>query len=174
MELRRNLDRNINHQNRLFLLLGNTLTNEVNIGMFLRNFRESVNLMNNCANYMLVGIELFGQDINQIVREYRSEENYVLTFRPLEMIGVNREDGIIDIGFNEELRRIEEQFIFSRPSIINVGSDSIEFEEGDRILLSVTYKPALDEVMRVIRNSGWSVEYVEFEENQAMMLLSSR
>lgn len=173
IELSRELSTNSN-QNRLFLLLGNTLTNEINMETFLGNLRETINLAGNGRNYLLIGIELLGQDVSQIVREYRNEENYVLTFRPLGMIGVNREDGVIDIGFNEELRRIEEQFIFTRPSIINMASNSVEFEEGDRVLLSVTYKPTLDEMMRIIRNSGCSVEEMEFEENQVMVLLSSR
>ncbi len=173
MELKRNLGVNIN-QNRLFLLLGNTLTNEINMEMFLRDFREAVNSTNNRTNYLLVGMELSVQDINRIVREYRNEENYILTFRPLEMIGISRQDGVINISFNEVLRRIEEQFIFTRSRTIMVNSYSVDFAEDDMILLSVTHKPTLNETMRIIRNSGWNLESIEFEENQTMLLLSSR
>ena len=172
-ELGRELARN-SERDRIFLLLGNTLTNEVNMDYFLQNFREIVNQTNRGNNYLLLGIELLAQDINQIVREYRSEENYILTFRPLEALGVNRHDGIIDISFNEEVRRIEEQFIFTRPTTIIVNSHRIHFEEDSRVLLSVTYKPVLDEIMTLIRNAGWNIESLGFEENQAMLLLSSR
>ena len=161
-------------RDRIFLLLGNTLTNEVNIGHFLQNFREIADETNGGKNYLLLGLELLSQDINQIVREYRSEENYILTFRPLEMLGINRQDGVIDISFNESLRRIEEQFIFTRPTTIIVNSHCINFSEGDRILLSVTCKPALNEIIGLVRSAGWNLESMEFEENQAILLLSSK
>ena len=132
------------------------------------------NETNRGRNYFLLGVELLAQDINQIVREYRSEENYILTFRPLETLGVNRQDGIIDISFNEVLRRIEEQFICTRPTTIIVNSHHINFSEGARVLLSVTYKPTLSEIIGYARNTGWHIESMGFEENQAMLLLSSR
>ncbi len=161
-------------RDRLFLLLGNTLTNEVNMEHFLRNFRETINQTNAGGNYLLLGVELLTQDINQIVREYRSEENYILTFRPLEMLGINRQSGAVDISFHEELRRIEEQFIFTRPATIDVNLHRLDFAESDRILLSVTYKPTLNDMEEIIRNAGWGVESVEFERNQMLVLLSSR
>lgn len=172
-ELQRELTRS-NQRDRLFLLLGNTLTNEVDMERFLQHFREVVNQTNMDRNYLLLGVELLTQDINQIVREYRNEENYILTFRPLEMLGISRREGIINISFNEAQRRIEEQFIFTRPTTINFNSGSINFSEGDKVLLSVTYKPTLNEIVGYVRNSGWHIESMGFEENQAMLLLSSR
>jgi len=162
------------YQDRLFLLLGNTLTNEINIGCFLENFREIVNLTNKNRNYLLLGIELLSVDTETIVREYSTLDNYILTFRPLEFLGVDRQDGIINILFNKTLRRVEEEFIFTKNSRVTSDLYDIGFTEGDRILLSVTYKPYLNEVTSLIDGSGWNIDSVELEENQAMMLLSSR
>ncbi|MGV8086631.1 MAG: L-histidine N(alpha)-methyltransferase [Candidatus Woesearchaeota archaeon] len=161
-------------QDRLFLLLGNTLTNEINMSHFLENLREMVNLTNENNNFLLLGIEILSDDVTNIIREYTNEDNYVLTFRPLEFLGVNRQDGVINISFNKTLRRIEEEFIFTKNSRVTSNLYDIEFNVGDRILLSVTYKPDITEITNLIKRSGWNIYSVELEDSQVMMLLSSR
>lgn len=159
---------------RLFLLLGNTLTNEVNIESYLRSLRNVLNTTNQ-RNYLLIGLEPFQDDINQIVREYRNEENYALTIRPLEIIGITTNDGNVDINFNYEQQRIEEWFTFTRNMEVVIESENIRFHEGDRILLSVTYNPTLTQIREIIRNSGWNEEIILVNENRdyLMILLSS-
>ncbi len=159
---------------RLFLLLGNTLTNEVNMEFFLQTFRKIVDQTNKRKNYFLLGVELLNQNINQIIEEYRTEENYILTFRPLEMINICKQDGVIKISFNEKLRRIEEEFIFTSSRRMIENGQNILFSEGDRVLLSVTYKPTFDEMIGYIRKTHWNIESIKCDENQAMFLLSSR
>ena len=97
-----------------------------------------------------------------------------MTFRPLELLGVNRKDGVIVISFNNKLKRIEEEFIFTKNSRVTSNLYDIKFVIGDRILLSVTYKPDLNEIINLIKSSGWNIESFELEKNQVMMLLSSR
>jgi len=157
----------LSNSNRLILMLGNTITNEVDVQSYLSSLRGLVE--SNGQNYLMIGLELLQEDINQIVREYRNEENYNLTFRPLEMLGINRGHGEIDISFNQERQRIEEWFIFNREGQVR----DIQYQEGDRVLLSVTYKPTMTQIREMINSSGWNEEISTVGRGYALLLLSS-
>lgn len=163
---------NLRITTRLFLLLGNTLTNEINMTIFLRNFRNIINLT---EDYLLIGIELFNDKIKEIIREYENEDYYNLDFTPLEFLGLNRNDGTFRILFNQTLWRIEEWFIFNKDIEIRIEDREIRFRSSDRILLSVTYKPTLAQIRNIVRNSGWDEEMIALDENRsyALLLLSS-
>ena len=150
---------------RLILMLGNTITNEVNVERCLCRLRESLDRQ----AYLIIGLELFQDNTDEIVREYRNEENYNLTFRPLEMLGIERYHGEIDIDFNPERQRIEEWFIFNREGRIR----DIQYQEGGRVLLSVTYKPTMTQIREMINNSGWNEEMSVVDRGYALLLLSS-
>jgi len=145
----------------LFLLLGNTLTNETDMGFYLMALGLDL-LRSRPENQLIVGLELYQDNIEQIVREYNNEENRALTVRPLEILnlnGINSNEGEIDISFNEEQRRIEEWFIM---------------ENDKRILLSVTYKPTLDQFREVVRQGGLQEDRLLLTEDEsyALALLS--
>jgi hypothetical protein len=150
--------------NSMILLLGNTLTNEIDMNRMLTNIRNS------CRNSsLLIGIELFSEDINQILAEYRCAANYELTARPLEFVGMLREIGHIDIEYNLRENRIEEWFVVDT----NFTSEDISLRPQDRILLSITNKPSIKQITTIIESSGWRIERIELIENQAVFLLSS-
>lgn len=152
--------------NRAIFMLGNTLTNEVDVEGFLRSLREA-----SCdRSYLIVGLELFENNAEEIVREYRNEENYDLTFRPLEMIGIERSSGEIDIDYHPENQRIEEWYTFNE----NGQVGEVEYHEGDRVLLSVTYKPTSSEVRDMFSRSGWNEEAYFVDRSNAMILLSTQ
>ena len=150
--------------NSLILLLGNTLTNEINMNKLL------ITIRNSCRHSsLLIGVELFSEDINQILREYRCEANYELTARPLELIGIPREIGHIDIEYNLRENRIEEWFIVD----MAFTSENIDLQPQDHILLSITNKPSIEHITTIIESSGWRIERIELIENHAVFLLSS-
>ncbi|MBT5022213.1 hypothetical protein HOK51_05460 [Candidatus Woesearchaeota archaeon] len=154
----------------LILMLGNTLTNEVNMEQYLSDLRNLVEAAEN-RTYFLIGLELIQEDINSIVKEYRTEENYELTFLPLEMIGVDRTLGCIDIGFNESLGRIEEWFRFNSDYDLEIDDETLTFRPGDAVLLSVTYKPTLQHMKNIVSNSGWREEVGMLSENESYLLM---
>ena len=84
------------------------------------------------------------------------------------MIGVEISHGQIYIDFNAQMQRIEEWFIFNRSGQIG----DIEYREGDRVLLSVTYKPTISQIRELINNSGWNEEVCLIERGYALILLS--
>ncbi len=148
---------------RLLMILGNTLANETNMEIFLRNLGQLVR-NDDC---LLVGMELLC-DTDRILLEYRDEQNCLLTVKPLEAIGISTENGVLNITFNELMNRVEEWFIFTRNTIIN---PYVGLEAGDKILLSVTHKPSLLEITEIFRNSGWTTVAYELVESQAIFLL---
>jgi uncharacterized SAM-dependent methyltransferase len=150
---------------RLIFMLGNTITNEVDVESYLHSLRS----ITERQTYLMIGLELFQDNVDEIVREYRNEENYNLTFRPLEMIGIERNHGQIDIDFNPERQRIEEWFIFNQNGQVR----DIQYQEGDRVLLSVTYKPTMTQIREMINNSGWNEEMSVVDSGYALLLLSS-
>lgn len=147
----------------LITMLGNTITNEVNVGDYLVSLRNLVGR----RTYLMMGLELFQDNIDEIVREYRNEENHNLTFRPLEMLGISRIHGEINIDYNPERQRIEEWFIFNGEGQVR----DIQHQEGDRVLLSVTYKPTITQIREVIYNSGWGEEMCIIHRGYALLLL---
>jgi len=82
------------------------------------------------------------------------------------MIGIDRIHGEINIDFNPEQQRIEEWFVFNR----NGHAENIQYQEGDRILLSVTYKPTLMQIRDLVDSSGWTEEMTLVDEGYALML----
>ena len=156
----------------LFLLLGNTLTNEINILEFLINLREAV-FFSTHSNYLLIGLEISDGNINEIVKEYKNEINYALTIKPLEMVGITKHDGNVDILYNNKLRRIEEWFISAGKKNIKLHGFDITLSNGSKILLSVTYKPTAESIRKIFIKSGWDILFSVFEKNQGMFLLTS-
>jgi SAM-dependent methyltransferase len=150
---------------RLIFMLGNTITNEIDIENYLRSLRRIVNRL----TYLMIGLELFQDNADEIVREYQTEENYDLTFRPLERIGIERAHGIVDIDFNLERQRIEEWFIFNKTGQVR----NIHYQKGDRVLLSVTHKLTMAQIREIVSNSGWCEEKSVENNGYALLLLSS-
>lgn len=151
---------NIGCESSMYVMLGNTLANYLDMDKIL-------NLMNNTRSYILLGIELIAGNIEEILAEYRTPENYALTFRPLGYIGVQRSAGDINIIFNNELSRIEEWFIFSEECMIG----DYLIPRDSRILLSITQKPSLGQMQKIIIDSGLQIIRQETEQNQALMLI---
>lgn len=141
----------------LYLLLGNTLANEINMVKFLEKLHQTANKLAP-NNYLLIGIELFKNDASTLVREYNSLANHRLTVKPLKIIGMDTTEGKLNIIFNNYLKRIEEWYCLSNDK---------------KILLSSTYKPTLNDLNFVIIKSGWKIIRVESENNFALILVEA-
>lgn len=151
---------------RLIFLLGNTITNEVDIVNYLRRLQR----MMQRRTYLVIGLELFQDNVNEILREYRNEENYELTFRPLQMLGIERNHGEINIVFNQDLQRVEEWFIFNTSGQVR----DFHYQQGDRVLLSVTYKLTMNSIREIISNSGWREETSVVDRDYSLFLISPK
>jgi len=154
----------------LVLFFGNTLTNEISVGNYLVGLRKTLDMTP--SNRLMVGLETFDGDPHEIVKEYRTESNYTLTVRPLEMIGINTRACSVDIFFNEKTQRIEEWFVSNATQEIRLLGFHLSLHRGTKILTSVTYKYALEEILRIFAESGWRVERSSHESSQWMFLLA--
>lgn len=157
--------------NNLIIILGNTIANEMDMEEYLTNLRKDTPKNTN----LLIGIELIKDasvlEINSIIEEYNCKENKSLTVSPINFLEVLPSVGKLKIVYNNELSRIEERFIFIKPTYINIENRKLRFNKDDYLLLSITNKPNLKSFLRITKNSGWIMIVKRNIKNQYLMLL---
>jgi hypothetical protein len=148
----------------LFMMLGNTITNLVDIQSYLRDLF----IIFHDEDILLLGVEISdNENIDSLVEEYNAPENKILTFRPLEYIGVPPTAGYVDIFFNPEKKRIEEWFVFQE----TVALPGISIPQDTRVLLSVTNKPSRGELITSIEQSGFQIRQTYNIQEQYVLCL---
>lgn len=125
--------------NRLVLLLGNTVANEPDLEAYIEMIRQNT-VSPGRRTFILLGIELYDEDIQSILREYINEENTSLSVQPLHLAGLDTCHDRFSVTFNETRRRIEEWFAFS---------------DGARVLLSSTQKPDEKTWEKIMSSGAW-------------------
>lgn len=155
----------------LVILLGNTLANEIDMGSFLTRLKLFLGQI--AKNYfLLVGMELYTTDSSAIIKEYNNNINRKLTIVPLKKIGLDVEgSGDVRIVFNEEHGRIEERFTFKTAFRSNLSTMNLNFQPGDELLLSVTYKPTHSGIKKLFKKSCWDICTMKLDANQALIYL---
>jgi len=157
----------------LFLLLGNTVANEIDMEGMLANLKLIIANSNANNKYLLLGIELFSNNMKQILLEYQNESNQYLSVIPLHTLGINLSVGGLAIVFNQGLQRIEEKFIFNQHGSFIVNNKLIEYQKNDELLLSVTWKPTLNTLTSMFKKIGYSINNILLKDNQALILLET-
>ncbi len=125
--------------NRLVLLLGNTVANEPNLEDFIEMIRQNT-VGSGGRTFILLGIELYDEDIQGILREYTNEENTSLSVQPLRLAGVETCHDRFSVSFNEIRHRIEEWFTLP---------------DGARVFLSSTQKPDAKTWEEIMTSGNW-------------------
>jgi len=166
-----------NGANQLWVMLGNTLGNFDDIPQFLRKISAT-------KSKLILGMELLddagGQSNHQetiakIVQEYNNETGFDFIFTPLELLGVKRDDGKIQVRFNQKTKRIEEFFAFtnvlSRKKFAQ--ENNLQLGEVRKILLSVSSKRTQQEFIALVKASGFEVRHVFQDGTNFIFLLES-
>jgi len=161
-----------NNTNMLIMLLGNTLANEPDMYVFLTNLKSLFTSLQSKETFLLIGIELYSENSISIINQYDNNINRDLTFFPLKMLNINKDSGKIVITLNKSRQRIEEKFIFTSNQQLNIGEKTINFQNGDELLLSVTNKPTLNTIKKISKKSGWHVHTIEQGKKQALIYLT--
>lgn len=148
----------------LIMILWNTITNFVDIKKYLKKLYDIIHY----NDLLLLGIEIHNsQNIKSLITEYNTPENKVLTFRPLEYIWIPQSAWYVEIIFNKKLFRIEERFIVKKDLIID-----IHIPMNSKILLSVTIKPTLPQLIEYVQESGFKIQQSHNLQEQYILCVS--
>jgi len=141
----------------LYLFLGNTLANETDVGFYLMLFGMEIMQP---VDRLMVGFDLCPTNIDQMLSEYQTPESQAFAFGPLRALGLDPSEGQYEVDFNQGRKRVEEWFVV----------------DEDRLLLSVTYKPTLDQARKLVQSCEFVEEKlaVDKDELNAVMLLSKK
>lgn len=115
------------------LLLGNTLGNfEINELMYeIRNSMKG-------GDFLLIGNGLDNRNSEEILKSYNTDEvNEFLIHIPLQL-GLSKED--VELGARFANSRVEIYYTLKNNKIIKFQKKEVNFEKGDQILVSVSYK----------------------------------
>jgi uncharacterized SAM-dependent methyltransferase len=122
-----------NFKNNLFLLLGNTLGNfEINELMY--EIRSSMKE----GDYLLIGNGLDNRNTEDILKSYNNLEVDNFLVQILTQIGFNKKDLSMEVRFANG--RVELYYVINCDKTISFQSKRLNFNKGDRILVSVSYK----------------------------------
>jgi len=146
------------------MMLWNTITNSIDMITYLRNLYDICNE----KDMVVIGVEIGnGENIQNLVKEYNTPENRVLTFSPLAYIWVPQHAWYIDIMFNRALHRIEEWFVFEEEIVIA----KLSIPKWTKILLSVTNKPTLFQLIASIQGSWFTIDNTYNNQEQYILCL---
>lgn len=147
------------HSN-LLLFLGSTLSNPMDRLGTLRNIRESMGLQ----DYLLLGAELYKPaSINKMLNHYRNETFYQAILSFLTFAGLKRDDGLLEVSFNNVTKNVEVYFEFTSNICIHTSvSEKIRFKKGDRLLIFISHKFTEPELMETFFTLGLHVSKVVF------------
>lgn len=133
-----------NFKKTLTLLLGNTLGN-FEINELLYEVRSSMK----GGDFLLIGNGLDNKRPEDILKSYNTEEvNDFLIHIPLQL-GLSRED--IKLGTRFANSRVEVYYTLQNKKTIKFQEREVSFNEGDQILVSVSYKYNKEDFMSFLK-----------------------
>ncbi len=154
----------------LFMFLGSTLGNMVDMHQVMVNIRKS--MAEN--DYFLLGVELFNpKELGKVIREYyAAQAAFDLTFTALEYFGARRIDGEYRSSFNQKLSRVEGYFTPDKDIKLKIAGRQLILKKGERIMLfrSVKFTPA--RLVGLLSEAGYRIEMLttSYENNYALVL----
>jgi uncharacterized SAM-dependent methyltransferase len=116
-----------------FLLLGNTLGN-FEINELLYEIRSSMK----GGDYLLIGNGLDNMDEEEIMKSYDNDHLNNLLFRTVKQLGLKKNQIKYGARFNNS--RVEMYYTLLEDVEINFLDKTLKFEEGDQIIVAVSYK----------------------------------
>jgi len=168
------------HRKILFVITGNTLANIPDHFAFLRQLADYITMNAALSKHekdrherakpelhFLVSLELGIPDREKIIQEYASPEDITFLSTPLELLGLNADNGRIEITFSEEKKRIEANYICERTILL----DNLIFRHGETILVGFSYKFDYNELNQILKDTRFSVELELMSEDKKHVLL---
>lgn len=138
--------------NMTFLLLGGTLCNIEAWSDFLTRLREECPMSN-----VIIGMEFADEEDHKVgerIRDgYSSAESEEFLFYPLSLLGISRDDGTVEVIYNESLHRIESYFVFNSQGKA-IWLRMTETEPPSRVLLNVSNKPTRAQFFQTANRLG--------------------
>ena len=116
---------------------------------------------------LLIGVDLH-KDTPRLERAYDDAEGVTAEFELNALAHLNRDfDCEFDLDrfryesfYNEPMRRIEMYLVSTVAQRVRLGDTSVEFREGERILVEYSLKFTLDDFARFAEDAGFGVERV--------------
>jgi uncharacterized SAM-dependent methyltransferase len=148
----------------LFLLLGNTLGN-FEINELLYEIRSGMV----CGEILLIGNGLNAGSTDKILRSYDNAEVNSFLVKILEQIGFDRKD--LEFGARFVNSRVELFYTVRNNVKISFLEKDVYFNEGDQIIVSVSYKYDKDEFRSLMNLYFDDVEvFVSDDDSYALAL----
>jgi len=152
----------------LFLLLGNTLGN-FEINELLYEIRSSME----CGEVLLIGNGLSGGvGKEEILKAYSNKFLDDLLSKTVTQIGFNKED--IEYGARFENSRVEMFYTVKNNVKISFLGKDVYFNEGDQIIVAVSYKYDKDEFKELLSLYFDDVEVFTSEDNSYALALCKK
>jgi len=155
----------------LLLFLGHTLGNPCHRQQVLTNIAASLGQ----DDLLLIGVELYRPyQVNSLLEHYRNESFYQAIFAQLTFAGFQREDGLLEVLFNETTRNVETYFRLNRNVTVQVSpSESIQFKEGDKLLIFLSHKFDEIELQEMFSLAGLNSLETSLNEDQTYVLAAT-
>jgi uncharacterized SAM-dependent methyltransferase len=153
----------------MFLFLGQTFGNPVDRLQTLLNVYDSMEV----RDALLVGIEYYQPDkIDYILEHYRNEPFYRAIFNPLTYAGLQREDGVLEILFNEITKDVETYFKLINDVRVQINnSEYIEFKKDDKILLFISHRFAEMELRNMFKQARLHIHDIILNDDNIYALI---
>lgn len=155
-----------------FLLLGQTLGNPRDRLTTLRNISDSMR----SSDYLIVGVELFQTErLNDILKHYTNEVFHKAIFNPLSFSGIQRDDGQIEVIFNQELHDVEVYFCCEKNITIQLPSgETLDLKKGTRILIGLSHRFDQQELYVLFSNANLKIRQFILDEASSYALVVSQ
>jgi uncharacterized SAM-dependent methyltransferase len=155
----------------LLLLLGHTLGNPKDRQIALSNVARSMR----SRDHLLVGIELYRPDrVTEVLAHYMNEPFYRAVFNPLTFIGLQRDDGLLQVSFNETSKNVEVNFLLQNTINVDLpSSETLRFVEGDSLLIFLSHRFELNEIEDLFLKTGFAKPLAFVDQDSGYCLVHS-
>lgn len=153
----------------LLLFLGHTLGNPFDRLRTLSNTRNSMG----SQDTLLVGVELYQPTrVHEVLEHYRNEPFYRAVFNPLTFAGLQREDGILEVSFNELTKNVEVHFQFTKDVSVRISpSEVIEFKSGEKLFIFLSHRFSEAELREMFPMAGLHVRDILLDDDRTYALI---
>lgn len=153
-------------QNHFMLLLGNTMGN-FDRDDILHGIRQSMNT----DDVLLIGNGLTTVNEEELVKPYQDASLDEFLIHVIEQIGLNPEEVEYDARFKDS--RVEMFYRVKTNKTIKHLSKSVDFKEGDEILVAISYKFTKEQLEQYLKKFFGSVTtYTDNEQSYGLALCS--
>ena len=134
------------------LFLGTTIGNLSDSHRLLVNFRESMAE----SDFLLIGLALYNKRKNPL-EGYNEKLIYEWLWTIPNKLGITKEHADIELSFNKKKLQIEYKLALKKNWSKIVGSQMLEMEKDQKVLIAVTRKFTKDEILKMIGSAGFKI-----------------